>query len=346
MEAVFNQMETEVAKCSIDKKYFKTKKKEISHDNDRLLEHIICQDVMNIVMHADSLPVNVQKVVEKDATPNNAKVITLGMFKLDLEPLAHKVLKNRDTHIDYIMHTRVHADTLREIVENARALRPLDSNLNSACQYVQRIHEVLVYIKDTCPCLTKPSKKLVAITPLNKTRRVRFAEPCETSKDITHKQVNPQEKQTTSNSVSPSTGVSSSTEASGSMSKSNAKKDRIPQTSSNLEVAFRKHTCYVQNLEGADLISRSRDTNLYTIPLDDMLKSSPICKRKKSSHKPKADDTNQEKLYLLHMDLCGPMRVESVNGKKYILDIFDDYSRFTWVMFLRLKDGAPDVIIK
>ncbi|GKF45668.1 retrovirus-related pol polyprotein from transposon TNT 1-94, partial [Tanacetum coccineum] len=40
------------------------------------------------------------------------------------------------------------------------------------------------------------------------------------------------------------------------------------------------------------------------------------------------EDTNQEKLYLLHMDLCGPMRVTSVNGKKYILVIVDDYSRF------------------
>ncbi|GJX01096.1 retrovirus-related pol polyprotein from transposon TNT 1-94 [Tanacetum coccineum] len=142
------------------------------------------------------------------------------------------------------------------------------------------------------------------------------------------------------------------------------------------------------------------DTNLYTISLDDMLKTSPVCllskasktkswlwhrrlshlnfgtlnklakdglaqgipklkfkkdhlcsacalgKSKKSSHQPKAEDTNQEKLYLLHMDLCGPMRVESINGKKYILVIVDDYSRFTWVKFLRSKDEAPDSIIK
>ncbi|GKA70928.1 hypothetical protein Tco_0777067, partial [Tanacetum coccineum] len=45
----------------------------------------------------------------------------------------------------------------------------------------------------------------------------------------------------------------------------------------DLEVAFQKHTCYVQNLDGDDLLSGSRDTNLYTISLDDMLKSSPIC---------------------------------------------------------------------
>nr|GEU75284.1 retrovirus-related Pol polyprotein from transposon TNT 1-94 [Tanacetum cinerariifolium] len=66
----------------------------------------------------------------------------------------------------------------------------------------------------------------------------------------------------------------------------------------------------------------------------------------KKSHKPKSEDTNQGKLYLLHMDLCGPMRVESVNGKKYILVIVDDYSRFTWVKCLRSKDEAPDFIIK
>ncbi|GJS99406.1 retrovirus-related pol polyprotein from transposon TNT 1-94 [Tanacetum coccineum] len=140
----------------------------------------------------------------------------------------------------------------------------------------------------------------------------------------------------------------------------------------DLEVAFRKNTCFIRNLEGVDLLSGSRDTNLYTISLDDMLKSSLICllskasktkswlkfqkdhlcsacalgKSKKTSHQPKAEDTNQEKLYLLHMDLCGPMRVASINGKRYILVIVDDYSRFTWVRFLKTKDEAPAAIIK
>ncbi|GJT32057.1 retrovirus-related pol polyprotein from transposon TNT 1-94 [Tanacetum coccineum] len=71
-----------------------------------------------------------------------------------------------------------------------------------------------------------------------------------------------------------------------------------------------------------------------------------IGKKQKHSHKPKSEDANQEKLYLLHMDLCGPMRVESINGKKYILIIVDDYSRFMWVKFLRSKDEAPGFIIK
>ncbi|GJU88146.1 retrovirus-related pol polyprotein from transposon TNT 1-94 [Tanacetum coccineum] len=66
-------------------------------------------------------------------------------------------------------------------------------------------------------------------------------------------------------------------------------------------------------------------------------------KSKKKPHKPKSEDTNQEKLYLLHMDLYGPMRVASVNGKKYILVIVDDYSRFTWVKFLRTDNGTEFV---
>nr|GEU52328.1 retrovirus-related Pol polyprotein from transposon TNT 1-94 [Tanacetum cinerariifolium] len=169
---------------------------------------------------------------------------------------------------------------------------------------------------------------------------------------------------------------------------------------SDMEVAFRQHTCFIRNLDGVDLLTGSQGNNLYTLSLQDMMASLPICllskasktkswlwhhrlshlnfgainhlarqglvrglpklkfeknhlcsacamgKSKKKSHKPKSKDTNQEKLYLLHMDLCGPMRVESVNGKKYIIVIVNDYSRFTWVKFLRSKDEAPDFIIK
>ncbi|GJS14750.1 retrovirus-related pol polyprotein from transposon TNT 1-94 [Tanacetum coccineum] len=140
---------------------------------------------------------------------------------------------------------------------------------------------------------------------------------------------------------------------------------------SNLKVAFRQHTYYIRNLEGVDLLTGSRGDNLYTLSLRDMMASSPICllhglvrglpklkfekdhlcsacalgKSTKKPYKPKSEDTNQEKLYLLHMDLCGPMCVASVNRKKYMLVIIDDYSRFTWVKCLRSKDEAPAFII-
>ncbi|GJY36860.1 retrovirus-related pol polyprotein from transposon TNT 1-94 [Tanacetum coccineum] len=66
---------------------------------------------------------------------------------------------------------------------------------------------------------------------------------------------------------------------------------------------------------------------------DHLCSACAMGKSKKKSYRPKSEDTNQEKHYLLHMDLCGPMHVASVNGKKYILVIVDDYSRFTWVKY-------------
>nr|GEV94306.1 hypothetical protein [Tanacetum cinerariifolium] len=71
---------------------------------------------------------------------------------------------------------------------------------------------------------------------------------------------------------------------------------------------------------------------------DHLCSACAMGKSKKKPHKPKSEDTNQEKLYLLHMDLCGPMRVSSVNGKKYILLIVDGC--------LRSKYEALDFIIK
>ncbi|GJT08207.1 retrovirus-related pol polyprotein from transposon TNT 1-94 [Tanacetum coccineum] len=168
----------------------------------------------------------------------------------------------------------------------------------------------------------------------------------------------------------------------------------------DLEVAFRSNTCYVRNLEGDDLLTGDRESNLYTISISDMASSSPVClmskatstmswlwhrrlshlnfdtindltrldlvngipkfkygkdhtcsscergKTKKASHPLKLVPSDHSKLELLHMDLCGPMRVASINGKTYILVIVDDYSRYTWVYFPHSKDETPEIIKK
>ncbi|GJS79562.1 retrovirus-related pol polyprotein from transposon TNT 1-94 [Tanacetum coccineum] len=144
----------------------------------------------------------------------------------------------------------------------------------------------------------------------------------------------------------------------------------------DLEVAFRSKTCYVRNLEGDDLLTGDRESNLYTISISDMAASSPVCLMSKAtstkswlwhrrlshlnfgtindltrldlkaSHPLKLVPSDHSKLELLHMDLCGPMRVASINGKKYILVIVDDYSRYTWVYFLHSKDETPEIIKK
>ncbi|GJT48147.1 retrovirus-related pol polyprotein from transposon TNT 1-94 [Tanacetum coccineum] len=167
----------------------------------------------------------------------------------------------------------------------------------------------------------------------------------------------------------------------------------------DLEVAFRKSTCYIRDLKGNDLLTGSRGTDLYSITLQDTSTPNPIClmakasssqawlwhrrlshlnfdtinllskndiviglpklkfvkdhlcsscelgKAKRKSFHTKTTPSSKRRLQLLHMDLCGPMRVESINGKKYVLVIVDDYSRYTWTHFLRSKDETPKVLI-
>nr|GEV88291.1 hypothetical protein [Tanacetum cinerariifolium] len=50
----------------------------------------------------------------------------------------------------------------------------------------------------------------------------------------------------------------------------------------------------------------------------------------KQHHKSKTDFASNKPLYLLHMDLCGLIRIQSINGKRYVLVVVDDYSRYTW----------------
>ncbi|GJR06355.1 retrovirus-related pol polyprotein from transposon TNT 1-94 [Tanacetum coccineum] len=284
-----------------------------------------------------------------------------GMFKLDIEPLSHRLKNNRDAHENYLKKTIENTYTIHGLVECTRKQNPSEPLLDFACKFTKHVVQIVLwYLDSRCSKHMTGNRSQLMISLGNViVSRVYYVE-----------------------------GLGHNLFSVGQF------------CDADLEVAFRKNTCFIRNLEGVDLLSGSRDTNLYTISLDDMLKTSPICllskasktkswlwhrrlshlnfgtlnklakdglargipklkfkkdhlcsacalgKSKKSSHQPKAEDTNQEKLYLLHMDLCGPMRVESINGKKYILVIVDDYSRFTWVKFLRSKDEAPDAIIK
>ncbi|GKD55482.1 retrovirus-related pol polyprotein from transposon TNT 1-94, partial [Tanacetum coccineum] len=129
---------------------------------------------------------------------------------------------------------------------------------------------------------------------------------------------------------------------------------------SDLEVAFRKHTCFIRDLDDVDLIKGSRGSNLYTLCMDNLLLSSPICLLSKASKTKswlwhrilshlnfdyitslaknglvrglpklkyqsegsfvllpvswamgfKVIQWRKEKLYLLHMDLYGPIRIQ------------------------------------
>nr|GEY39034.1 hypothetical protein [Tanacetum cinerariifolium] len=78
---------------------------------------------------------------------------------------------------------------------------------------------------------------------------------------------------------------------------------------------------------------------------DHLCSSCKLGKAKQKSFQTKSTPSSKRRIQLLHMDLCGPMRVESINGKKYVIVIVDDYSRYTWTHFLRSKDETSEVLI-
>nr|GEY00914.1 hypothetical protein [Tanacetum cinerariifolium] len=78
---------------------------------------------------------------------------------------------------------------------------------------------------------------------------------------------------------------------------------------------------------------------------DHLCSSCELGKAKRKSFQSKITPSSKRRLQLLHMDLCGPMRVASIDGKRYVLVIVDDYSRYTWTYFLRSKDETPEVLI-
>ncbi|GKF61995.1 retrovirus-related pol polyprotein from transposon TNT 1-94 [Tanacetum coccineum] len=83
-----------------------------------------------------------------------------------------------------------------------------------------------------------------------------------------------------------------------------------------------------------------------TFVKDHMCSSCELGKAKRKYFHTKTTPSLKRRLQLLHMDLYGPMLVESINGKKYVLVIVDDYSRYTWTHFLRSKDETPEVLIE
>nr|GEU80047.1 reverse transcriptase domain-containing protein [Tanacetum cinerariifolium] len=251
------------------------------------------------------------KVVVDDVVTSHP--IDLEMLKVDVAPLVPILQNDRTVRSDYIRHTQEETVILREIVEQGKSLNPLNNSLDYAFKFGNdRVAKIMGY----------GDYQIGHVT----ISRVYFVD-----------------------------GLRYNLFSVGQL------------CDSDLEVAFRQHTCFIHNLKGASKTKTwlwhrrlshmnfgtinhlARQDLVWGLPKlkfekDHQCYACAMGKSKKKSHKPKSKDTNQEKLYLLHMDLCGPMRVESVNGKKYILVIIDDYSRFTWVKCLSVDHPAPEVI--
>nr|GEV75896.1 putative ribonuclease H-like domain-containing protein [Tanacetum cinerariifolium] len=261
-------------------------------------------------------------IVDNPAQVSNATTIAQGMYNLDLVILASRDKNIRETHIYYLKHTMEQASIHKEIVKQAKSLNPLDSASYTAYSGCSK------HMTRDRSQLTNVIHKFLGTVKFGNDQIVKIIG-----------YVDYQIGNVTISRVYYVKGLGHNLFFVGQF------------CDSDLEVAFRKHTCFVRNLEGVDLLLRSRDTKLYTLSIGDMMASSLICLISKAS---------KTKSWLWHRRLShlnfGAINHLANNGlayaccnckwKKYILIVVDDYSRFIWMKFLASKDEAPDFIIK
>ncbi|GJX94312.1 hypothetical protein Tco_0348898 [Tanacetum coccineum] len=167
-----------------------------------------------------------RKLKGKDLADNVVTKNTINpeMLKIDVEPIAPRLLNNRTTHSNYLRLTQEQAAILKEIVKQGKSQNPL--SLDSACKYTKRIQELLIIIRQTCLSINNSSDKLVVVTPKNKDKRVRFTETV-TSSGNTNTKTTSSSNLVSNKPMLSSTGVKPSTSASGSRPSGNTKKDKI-----------------------------------------------------------------------------------------------------------------------
>nr|GFB78974.1 hypothetical protein [Tanacetum cinerariifolium] len=78
-------------------------------------------------------------------------VLTRTKHAVDVELIVPRLRNNRDAHLDYLRHLKESVETIRDIVEEAKVVRPLDRSIVSACRYTQHSQKLLEYAIGTCP---------------------------------------------------------------------------------------------------------------------------------------------------------------------------------------------------
>ncbi|GJX87354.1 retrovirus-related pol polyprotein from transposon TNT 1-94 [Tanacetum coccineum] len=287
------------------------------------------------------------------------RVLATGRYAIYVEPIPPRNRNNREVHLDYLKHLKKSVETLREIVEEAKIPKQVKQvwkatgKVLTSVGYQWRPMGRIFTLGEQCPLtrLTKP--KVMPATQTKNAVLVRLPTSPE-NQAIAH-----------ANQQEPKKIRDPSFQTLHLRLFSNAGRTNHPLVfglrvyyveglghnlfsigkfcDSDLEVAFRKHSCYVRDIDRVELIKGSRGFNLYTISVEDMMKSSPICllskasknkswlctstkKEQKEYPQTQIENTNLEVLNIIHIDLCGPMRVQTINRKKYILVIVDDYS--------------------
>nr|GFA19481.1 retrovirus-related Pol polyprotein from transposon TNT 1-94 [Tanacetum cinerariifolium] len=224
------------------------------------------------------------------------------LLKVDVAPLVPKLRKNRAARTDYIRHTQEEAATLREIIE-----RRTFTLVGNVCPLTRIATPTIVPPREPIPIVNSMDKPVITLVYPRKTK-------------ASNKKV-PNKMEPTN-----SWGSSSSNVPSSLIPCRLSKSSSGQFCDSDLEVAFCQHTCFIRNLDGVDLLTGSQGNNLYTLSLQDMMASSPICLLSKAS---------KTKSWLWHRRLSH-LNIGAINH----------LARQGLVKFLRSKDETLDFIIK
>nr|GEU91077.1 hypothetical protein [Tanacetum cinerariifolium] len=242
-------------------------------------------------------------VTSNDATP---KVPACAKYAIDVQLIPPRQRNNRVVHHGYLNRLRDALDILCEIVEEARNKLPSNNNLDYACIYTKQSQELLKIMSASCPKADNKLGTIIATTPVTRKKHVTFADPLETSSNNPPKIVKQQTVQKTNIPILHSTrefykkfigtvrlgnNHFGAIMGYGDYVLGDSVISRVYYVEglghnlfsvgqfcdSDLEIAFRKHTYFVRDLDGVNLIKGSRGSNLYTISVEDMMRSSPIC---------------------------------------------------------------------
>nr|GEX82827.1 integrase, catalytic region, zinc finger, CCHC-type, peptidase aspartic, catalytic [Tanacetum cinerariifolium] len=221
---------------------------------------------------------------------------------------SNMILNNREVHLDYLKHLKESIATLREIVKEARAVRPLDISLASACLYTKHSQMLVEYLVGTCLKDFSKRDTKQATTPLNRKKQVTFENQCHTDRPLVFglRLLNTYDRGSLTAQEFYEKFIETVRFRNDHFGAIMGYGDYVIGDNvifrvyyveglghnifsigkfcdSDLEVTFRKHSCYIRDTHGVELIKGSHGFNLYTISVEDMLKSSPIFLLSKAS---------------------------------------------------------------
>nr|GFC07304.1 hypothetical protein [Tanacetum cinerariifolium] len=151
----------------------------------------------------------------------------LTKHAVDVDLIVPRLRNNRDAHLDYLRHLKESVETIHDIVEEAKVVRPLDRSIVSAYRYTQHSQELLEYAIGTCPQGSRQRAKQLAHTPLIRKKQDTITKPFNRQDSNKNKHVVTQKVQKTNVLVPHSAGVKHFHKAGGSHPKSNHKTNRI-----------------------------------------------------------------------------------------------------------------------